>query len=263
MLQKRFIHTLSFVTILLSLLACNLGQSISSGNPSETGSSDSPAGNPAGDASAGSGACANLLYPVKAGATWTYQFSDSTLGGFTRSINSVSAEGFKDQDVFTKGITRTGEWKCNAGALTALQPDSGPTASVQNASVQADFKTTSMDGVTLPAAVKAGDTWSQNFVLEGIETIHTLQIKARNATALSCTAGGTESVTVKAGTFNAVRADCKTDITITMTMNGSDVPTRISTTSTSWYAPAVGLVKTDSLLNNTHITMELTAYHIP
>ena len=263
MLQKRFIPTLSFVMILLSMLACNLGQSISSGNPSETGSSDSSTGNSTGDASAGSSACANSLYPVKAGATWTYQFSDSTLGGFTRSITSVSADGFNDQDVFTKGTTRTGEWKCNAGTLTALQPDSGPTASVQNASVQADFKTTSMDGVTIPATVKAGDTWSQNFVLEGTETIHSLQVKAKNVTALSCTAGASESVTVKAGTFNAVHMDCKTDATITITMNGTDVPTPVSWTSTSWYAPAVGLVKTDSLLNNTHITMELTAYHIP
>ena len=81
--------------------------------------------------------------------------------------------------------------------------------------------------------------------------------------AYSCTAGATESVAVAAGSFNAVRMECQTNMVITMTMNGTDVPTTIDTTSTIWYAPSVGMVKSVSVVNGTNITLELTAYSIP
>jgi len=221
------------------------------------------AGTPENDNPAAGGPCANPLYPVVEGATWTYKFSNAALGEFTRSIIQVSADGFNDQDVFTLGVTRKGEWKCNNGALTALQPSGNPSASVQGEDISADFKTTSWDGVTLPAALKAGDTWTQNITLEGVETIAGMQVNTKNVIAISCTAGATESVTVQAGTFDAVRVDCQSDITITINVNGADVPVAVSTTSTNWYAPNVGLVKTSSTVEGTNDTMELTSYQIP
>jgi len=71
-------------------------------------------------------------------------------------------------------------------------------------------------------------------------------------------------VTVPAGTFDAVRMDCKTDIAITITMNGVDVPTNVSMTSKMWYAPGIGMVKSDNVLSGDMTnTIELTAYTIP
>ncbi len=260
MQRKHIPSLLAFIVIVFSMLACNFGKTPAAGGNSPSSS------NPSSSSSGGNaGACANPLYPVVANATWTYSFSNATLGNFTRTITSVSADGFTDQDVFTKGITRSGEWKCQSGALINLSPDNGPTASIQKSNaIQADFKTTAMDGVTLPASIQTGDSWKQSFTLEGTETINGLQIPAKNETTNTCTAAGMESVTVPAGTFNAYHLDCTADINITITMNGASVPTKVTAKSTEWYAPGVGLVKTDTLIDNTTpVTIELTAYNIP
>jgi hypothetical protein len=243
-------------------LACSLPGSNSSSN------GNAPVGETPSDSGsvsvAGSSACKNPLYPVVVGASWTYKFTGTAPGDFTRSITKVDTDGFLDQDVFTSGITRTGEWKCNAGALIALNPNGGSTAAVQSSTVDSTFKTTAMDGVTLPASINAGDSWTQNFTIEGTETIKGMAVATKNRTAYSCTAGGSESITVAAGTFNAVRMECQTNIVITITMNGTGIPTNVNTTSTMWYATGVGMVKSDNIVNGSgNTTLELTAYHIP
>lgn len=248
---------LSMLALVIASFACSLPDS----NPSGDGST--PLGVPSGGGSDG-GACNNPLYPVVVGASWTYKFDGSAPGDFTRSITAVNPDGFLDQDVFSSGITRTGEWKCNAGALIALSPNSGSTAAVQSSSVDSAFQTTAMDGVTLPANLNPGDSWTQNFTIEGTETIHGQSVASKNQTAYSCKTGETESVTVPAGTFNAVRMECQTSVIITITINGADVPSTVNTTSTIWYAPGVGMVKSDNVVNGTDDkTIELAAYTIP
>lgn len=74
--------------------------------------------------------------------------------------------------------------------------------------------------------VNPGDTWTQSTTLEGIETINGVEIPAKNQFSNTCTAIGKESVTVEAGTFDAMHLDCKVDMTITITMNGQDLKHR-------------------------------------
>jgi hypothetical protein len=257
-MSSRFQFSALFMLVLLiAMMACSLPGA----GPSVSG----PAALNSGSSSSGAGACANPLYPVVSGASWTYSFTSAAPGNFTRSITAVNADGFTDQDVFDSGISRSGEWKCQAGALIALKPDSGaPNASAQSSSISATFKTTSMDGVTLPAAINSGDKWSQNFTQEGTQAIKGQNVATKSQVAFNCTAGGSESVTVAAGTFNAVRMDCQTVLVITITMSGVDIPSNISTNSTLWYAPGVGMVKSDNALSSGgNTTIELTAYNIP
>jgi len=246
--------------LLLSALACSLP------GPGVPGNETQPTVQPSGGSGGTAGsACNNSLYPVVNGASWTYSFNGDAPGNFTRSITAVRADGFTDQDVFDSGITRSGEWKCDNGSLIALQPDSGAsTASVQSQNVTSTFTTTAMDGVTLPGNVVQGTAWTQNFTMDGTESINGQDITSKSQIAFSCTAGATESVTVAAGTFNAMHMDCTSDINITITMNGTDVPSNVATTSSMWYAPGVGMVKTDSTLSNGKTTtLELAAYTIP
>jgi hypothetical protein len=213
-----------------------------------------------------SAACQNDLYPVVVGASWSYSFDGTLPGSFIRSISALTADGFIDQDVFDSGVTRSGDWTCAAGSLTALDPGSGSpdSATVQSTGVDSTFQTTAMNGVTLPADVSAGTTWTQSFTIEGDQNIGGEIIPSKNVTSYNCTAGNEESVTVPAGTFTGRRVECLTDMTITITMLGSEFPTNITSTSTAWYAAGVGMVKTESLLGDGSITtIELTAYIIP
>jgi len=252
--------------LVLAMLACNI--------PGSAGQQPTAAATVQPNASGGSqpsplpaaavGPCANPLMPVVAGASWTYKTTTSGLkdGSLTRSIKTVSDSGFTSQDNLGS-LTSNGDWKCEAGNLIALQPNGGTTSTVSGANIQADMKTTAMDGITLPASVTTGTVWSQTFKLEGTITVHNKSIPTQDDVAQKCTAGPTESVSVPAGTFNAVRADCDLKMAITMTLGGAGTPSTIDTQVQMWYAPNVGLVKTVAQVSGTTSTLELTSYNIP
>lgn len=260
------LHKTSYLLVIailcFSLTACNLGltpppEGISIENTPSTMSTEAPL------AGSDPGACANPLLPVKVGATWNYKLTGAVSDTFTRSILSVDAGGFVDQDVFGTGVTRQGKWNCENGNLIALNPSSGASASVTATNMEVDFQTTEFSGVTLPAAIHAGDTWAQTATLEGVESINGTDIPARNQFISTCTAVGPESVTVEAGTFEAARFDCQTDINITITMSGQDVQAPLKFTSSNWYVENIGMVKTLVVGDGLDSTIELVSYNIP
>jgi len=269
---KRLPYQIAAGVLLLSALACNIGRpapvpdpfepvpaTVSQGwtqaaaqTPQATSAPEQPAG-----------ACDNPYLPVVQGATWKYAMTGSVSDTFTRSILSAAADGFTDQDVFGTGVTRQGQWKCENGALIALDPTSGGSASVSTTGVTVDFQTTEQSGMTLPASPQPGDAWTQTVTLEGTETIGDTQIPAKNQFSNSCKAVGVESVTVAAGTFDALRVECQTSMTITVTMQGNDISTPVNFQATNWYVQGVGLVKTVSTGANLDSTIELTSYTVP
>jgi hypothetical protein len=211
--------------------------------------------------------CENPLYPVVAGATWSYAITSILPDTYTRSIPLLLADGFADHDVFASGVTRTGQWSCEAGNLTALDPGGNGidvSGSVQADGVDADFTTLTREGVTIPAVITSGTNWSQLISLDGTQNIGGTDVASKSITTFTCTAGGDEPVTVPAGAFTAMRVECQTKIKIIITMAGLEIPTEVNFSSTTWYAPGVGMVKSDSILSDgSHALTELTAYNIP
>lgn len=213
--------------------------------------------------SGGGGACANPYLPVVTGATWNYKMTGSTPDTFTRSIVSADEVSFTDQDVFGTGVTRQGKWNCEGGNLTALNPSNGGSASVETENVSVDFQTTALSGVTLPGTITPGDKWEQAITLEGTETINDMVIPAKNEFSNSCAGIGMESVTVEAGTFDALRVDCVTTMKISVTMQGSPIETVLTLNGVSWYAAGVGMVKSTSTGEGLDSVIELVSYSIP
>jgi len=210
--------------------------------------------------------CNNPLYPVVVGATWTYAISGPPDSTQVRTIQELRSDGFTDHDEFSGGISRTGEWSCQDGSLTALDPvgSSGATASVMTSGMMAAFQTTSSDGITLPAVVTEGTSWSQNITLEGMQTINDVEVASKLTFSNDCTGAGEETVTVAAGTFTARRVDCISSFVITITMNGMEIPTATNATTTIWYVEGVGMVKNVSNLSDgITASVELTEYNIP
>jgi len=233
---------ISALSLLVAALACSPG-----------------AGHPA------SGPCANPLLPTSVGATWRYDVSGSMSATFTRSILSVTASGFTDQDLYGgSGAVRTGKWTCAAGNLTRLDLNTGPTAFVDTTRVSMEFQTTDSTGVTLPAQIHPGDSWTQTFSLDGTQIIHGKNSEAQSDVSMPCTAAGTESVTVPAGTFSATRLDCHISQTITVTVgDGPAVPVHLTYDTTDWYAPQVGWVKSTTTGTGINTTVILASYTIP
>ena len=138
--------------------------------------------------------------------------------------------------------------------MIALNPSGGGSV---------DFQTTALEGVTMPASLNPGDSWSQSLTLEGTQTVNSETLPVSNHVTQACTAVGVESVTVPAGTFDAMRVDCQVNMNITIDISGSPFTTPITLNNTNWYALKVGLVKTVSTGSGLDSTTELTSYSIP
>jgi len=209
-------------------------------------------------------ACSNPLYPVIKGAEWTYAMSGISTGTFTHSIIAVRADGFTDQDVFESGVSRTGQWSCNAGALTALSPAESLSAMVQTQGVTAEYQTVSSSGFTLPALLTPGTTWDRKFTVEGTQSFAGQDVQGKGDVSYSCTAADSEIVAVPAGSFDAVRVGCQINGPITVAMAGFEIPIEFASAATMWYATDVGMIKTENEISGIgHSTIELTSYAIP
>jgi hypothetical protein len=161
-------------------------------------------------------------------------------------------------------VTRQGKWQCNNGDLIALNPSTGNSANVTTEGVSMDFETKDLSGVTIPATINAGDTWSQSLTLEGTQTVNGTSYAASNQLTNNCTAMSIESVTVEAGAFDAMRVECKTDMNITIAIDPNNpISTPLSLTGINWYAEEVGLVKSITSGPGLESTTELVSYNIP
>jgi hypothetical protein len=270
----KYIHWLAAGVLVLSISACNLGNAATQTpqdnstistpatetSPTEVSATEAPTTLP----SESSGGCDNPYFPIVGGATWNYKLTGPVSDTYTHTILSVESDSFTEQDEFGTGVTRQGTWQCDNGDLIALNPTTGNSASVTTEGVSVDFETKDLSGVTIPASINAGDTWSQSLTLEGTQTINSTSYAASNQLTSNCTAIGIESVTVEAGTFDAMRVECQTDMNITIALDPNNpISTPLSLTGINWYAEDVGLVKSSTSSPGLESTTELVSYNIP
>lgn len=263
-MNKKTASFLALGLLLAASLACNLGKSAPTENT--PGESNSNQLNNAPEVSANSApasACDNVYYPTKAGNRWVYQMTGSAADTFTRTILANNGTSFTDQDTFSAGTIRTGEWKCENGNLIALTPGGGQSAAVTANNVTSSFQTTFLEGISIPAVINPGDTWTQKITIEGVVEAGGLSNSVRNEAVFTCNAIGTETVTVQAGTFETVKLECVTTMNISMLNDGSATPlTSVTMNSTTWYAPKTGWVKSINTGSDLDSTIELVSYNV-
>lgn len=206
--------------------------------------------------------CFNSYFPVIQGATWTYAASGHLAGTISRTITSVSSDAFTDEHTAPGGSLPI-QWQCSDGII-AGRPDMAPTGLVEAGDINADFQVTDVSGVTVPDNLGPGMGWNQESALDGTVPINGQSAPAHDDVLTNCTSSGHEPVNVPAGNFMALRAECATDEKLTVTLNGTAIPTEILTKSTVWYAPGVGIIKLEqSVSNGPATTLQLLSYRIP
>ncbi|MFC2028776.1 hypothetical protein ACFLTX_02495 [Chloroflexota bacterium] len=210
--------------------------------------------------------CDNPLYPVKEGATWYYTVSGMASNSLEHSILEVTSDGFRDQDIFSDGTTRNGRWNCMDGDLISLDLNISNLAAANAVAGgrETNLEITSMDGVTIPADASEGSSWTQHIILEGLQNFAGQEMNLKLDITDDCKAAGVESITITAGTFTSQRVECKSTVVITVNIGGLVIPTSASSSSVSWYAREVGMVKTESDNGDgTTSRLELSDYTIP
>jgi hypothetical protein len=217
---------------------------------------------------AGEGLCANAYYPVREGSTWTYKSIGGPAGeySFTDTIATVRADGFTLSTQIGDS-TRSLEWTCTAQGLTALQLGGAPAAMLNSQGIQMNLNVNNVTGVTFPRQINPGDQWQQTMDVTGNVTMMNEEAEATGDAKMNFSAIGNESVTVPAGTFDALKVQVDVTLNINATYQGITLPVSFTGAYTYWFAPNVGWVKasgTGNVLGNAFTdTTELQSYSIP
>jgi hypothetical protein len=216
----------------------------------------------------GQGLCTNLYYPVRQGATWTYKSIGGPAGeySFTDTITAVRADGFT-LSTQIGDLTRAQEWTCSAAGLAALQLGGAPAAMLNSQSIQLNLDIEDATGVTFPSQINPGDQWRQDLNVTGNVTAFNEEATAAGTVQMSFNAVGNESVTVPAGTFEALKVEVNVTLNVEANYEGITLPVSFGGDYTYWFAPNVGWVKssgTGNVLGSSFTdTTELQSYNIP
>jgi hypothetical protein len=237
-------NSFTFLALVLSfaLLLAACGGSADSGSPAAGEDVSTPS------LPIGTGLCANAYFPIINGAEWAYVATGGPSGDFnyTNSISAADADGFTLSTKFDD-LTVTQEWACTPEGLAALQYAPGAEASLSGSGISATYETTGASGVTLPATVTPGSTWTQSFDV-AVEMMMPEGMAASGSGTITqnYTAIGTETVTTTAGTFEAMKIDMTLHFDLTVDMMGMTLPLVLDSTASTWWVMGVGLVKADS-----------------
>jgi hypothetical protein len=217
---------------------------------------------------AGASLCTNAYYPVSQGATWTYKSTGGPAGeySFTDTITSVRENSFT-LSTQIGDLARTQEWTCTAEGLAALQLGGAPAAMLNSQNIQLNLDINNITGVTFPSQITPGNQWQQTMDLQGNVTMMNQEAQAAGNAQMSFSAIGEESVTVPAGTFEALKVVVNVALNVEATYEGITLPVSFSGDYTYWFAPGVGWVKssgTGNVLGSSFSdTTELQSYNIP
>ncbi len=242
--MKNAIRTITLaVALALGLAACGLG----GGTPTPPPAATNPGAGPTVvlPTAIPSDPCVNAYYPVKLNATWFYNSSGSPSGPYQLldTITEVRPDGFTLTSQFRDKPTIQ-PWACRSEGLAATQMAINNATSVLAFEKFNSLAATNVSGVNIPVTIAPGMEWSYAFDVSGVENKPDGSGGAMTGRVASTySAGNKESVTVPAGTFEAIPIEVNTVIDFTVATQSGTVKLSINSTYTYWFAAGVGWVK--------------------
>ena len=215
--------------------------------------------------------CGNPYFPVRNRVAYEYTSSGSPAGvySFRNATSNARPEGFTVTTKFNK-VTHTLDWECRPEGIVAMGFGLTDAASSLAIGQFTNFTASNITGVTMPANLAPGLEWTYALDLQGTEVVKPGEPAGNMTGHVSMTfkAGNTESVTVPAGTFDAIAIEVKTVSEFRVTSaSGQNQKITSHTTYTVWYASGVGWVKSNGSgnLNGQEYfeTIVLDSYKIP
>ena len=212
--------------------------------------------------------CDNPLFPIKQNASWVYYSNGGPNGDFiyTDTITDILPDGFVLTSQFPT-LTLTQNWICSPEGYIAQQLGGGTTASVSMQNMISDFQTLQVSGLSLPRTITPGMQWHYDLSMQGSVAMPGEQSQSPGIFSLVMQELGAESVTVRAGTFDATKLQAEFTANIDIDFQGSPIRYTINGTSILWYAPGIGFIKSieniDFSGTSFTSTTELQSYNIP
>ena len=205
--------------------------------------------------------CKNILYPARPGSQWTYYVNTPRRSGnVTMSVGSVDArQATVDAVELNTGATARTYVQCDQDIILNFPLLSGQKilGDMVNGTMNVDY----VSGVLAPnEAAFTASNWALSWLIQyRVYGNGMVNYNGRNfyfdvapsniqMTCQTLGAGNVsfETVTVPAGTFNALKVICRGEGQASAVVNGSQVTGSITAQSTQWFAPNVGLLKLQS-----------------
>lgn len=192
----------------------------------------------------------NSYYPLVAGATWTYQADGMT---YSQSVLEVTADSVRVSVQFDSEEAMEMTYQCGEDGVLV--------SSVLDGLVEGmDFEILSQEGTSYPNVINVGDEWEEEIVMASTMTMEGMEMTTRTTVATLTRATALESVTVPAGTFNALRLEGTSDITNVTVMMGMEIPVSMTSTTQTWLVEGIGMVLS---VDESGGRVELVSYTIP
>ena len=223
-------RTISFLLTSLVLIGAGCGQSASvatNGTPTEKPSTTT------------SESCGNPYFGFKPGLTIAYSVTpfQQTAGDsdYTTNIVGVSGNTVTARTEMAGGITSNVKVNCLDHSVISTDGQ--------------DFKMTvvSSSGTFMPSDVKAGSTWSNAQTVQLESTSDAAVAAGMGVFTITTTeqsrAVADESVTIKAGTYKAVKVEVTRTSTNEFTGSAANKTPPSPSTSVEWWVKGIGMVK--------------------
>ena len=204
-------------------------------------------------------ACDHPYFPLRTGSSWTYSTPEGNMTWSVPSAGGTNDSAEATMDIAMPEVSMTVHWSCSSAGIVSYDFGNSSVAGLGNI-VNMDVVDSS--GAFLPAAdlLAPGYSWPSNYSVVMHVSQEGFAVDWTTAVSETWTATGIESVTVPAGTFEALRIEGNESIS--MTGLGQDVNVTVS--MTYWYAKGVGVVRyTSSTSAGSSSGGELTSYTVP
>jgi hypothetical protein len=138
---------------------------------------------------------------------------------------------------------------------------------INSQNMQLDLDVQNVSGVTFPSDIQPGDQWQHNLDFEGKMTVANQEGSATGNAQTTFQAIGNESVTVPAGTFDALKIKIDTNLNFNVSVQALSLPVQFSGSYDYWFVKDIGWVKASgsgSIAGTSfNETIELQSYNIP
>jgi hypothetical protein len=222
---------------------------------------------PPGGAGGGQTACDHPYFPLRPGATWTYNSSSGHQ--FVWTVDSVTGDASEATATVTNKFAEgsvTWHWQCSATNGIASF-DFGSVSTTEFGRI-VEMQATSSSGAWLlpPETLTVGATWTHTYEMTGKVKIPGGQENLDMTTSVvqSLQVVSANPVEVGGQTYEGLQISEIMDQTTNVTMPGFQVPpTTLQTTSQIELARGVGLVRSTSNAGGQADTLTLVSFSIP
>jgi len=181
---------------------------------------------------------------------------------FRQTVEEVTDDGF----VVLLRFGATGErdvWTCSPEGLINLeQYETGPNGGAP-APGTVRFRHFRSEGVTVPADLASGSSWTQTVTSRTVFTVAGVAHPEQRVVTTSYRAVAEESVTTPLGTFDALRIETTMRTHKTAPTFGNGIDQQTTSVFTQWWARGVGLVQLVGNSDTSTTTILLVGFHAP